>query len=354
MRAFISDIAYLLRTKWSFRLAIVYLALLTGLVLLLPLLPLPFSPNELNLQHAFQKPFTNPTYILGTDQLGRDVLSNLLWGARNGLFIAVPVMLLSAVLGTAVGAVAGYFGNSKWKLTYAQVLLILVTIPIVCYYLIHLPMQVVLYSLPGKVAGMAIVAGLALSAILWLIIKPLLNNLMRLRQTIAIPVDGIALRLIELLTSIPRLILLISVAAFAGPSLWLLSVILICTFWTGTARLARAEMLRIVQLPYIEAAISTGMKHRRVILKEALPNLLTPVIVAFVFGVASLLAVESTLSFLGIGLPATHASWGRTISSIRLNLSAWWLVALPGGFLALTVLALQTCSYHLIRLSQQK
>lgn len=354
MRMLLNSFGNLYKTRWSFKLATIYLGLLLVLILLLPLLPLPYLPNELDLQHTFQEPFKNSQHLLGTDQLGRDVLANLLYGARNGLFVAIPVMLFSAILGTTIGAVAGYYGNYRLRISYLKAFIVGCTIVSGLYYLVYVPAQASMHGLPNHISFTTIGTGLITWLALWVLFYPTLKRLLPLTNSIAIPLDSLMLRLTELLASIPRIMLLISIAAFASPSVFLLSVIFICTYWTGTARLARAEMLRIVQLPYIEAAQSTGMRHRSVILKEALPNMVTPVVVSFVFGVASLLTIESTLSFLGIGFPATFASWGRLIGSIRQNLSAWWLLAFPGAFLALTVLALQTISYHLIRLYQTR
>ncbi|MBJ6118471.1 ABC transporter permease [Pontibacter sp. BT310] len=348
------DIAELWRRRWSFKIALLYLLALLILVLVLPFLPLLYTPNQLDLENVFLKPFESSTHVFGTDQLGRDVLVNTLHGARNGLLIALPVMLISSFIGTTIGALAGYFGNNKINSRRGSLLIVVCCVLLLLYYVLHVPLQVVTYDLSETIVYISFIVGTSICLFLWYAIRPLLNRLSSLRAKAKIPFDSITLRSIELLTSLPKLLILISVSAFAPPSVMLLSVVLICTYWTGTARLSRAEMLRIKQLPYMEAALSTGMSHKRIIFKEAIPNLISPVVVAFIFGVGGLLAIESTLSFLGIGLPATFPSWGRTIAGIRSNLSAWWLVAFPGGFLALTVLALQICSYHLVRITQER
>src|SRR5690349_9115830 len=135
MKALIRNIGHLYKTRWSFKLAAVYLLLLLMLILALPVLPLPYLPNELDLQHTFQKPFINSQHLLGTDQLGRDVLANLLHGARNGLSVAIPVMLLSAFLGTTIGVVAGYYGNYKLRISYLKAFIVSCTIVSGLYYL---------------------------------------------------------------------------------------------------------------------------------------------------------------------------------------------------------------------------
>lgn len=354
MKSRVEDIAYLWKSKWAFRLALLYLAILCLVILFLPVFPLPYSPNELDLEHVFLKPFTQRHHLLGTDQLGRDVLVNCLYGARNGLVLALPVMLVATLLGTGLGTLAGYFGNGKLKFFRGTFLVLLISLFVTSYYLIFIPIQAQQASLPNFVSYTSATIGIFGMAILWFVLRPLMLYFPILTKRLAFPLDTILLRVIELITSLPKLLILISVAAFAPPSVLLLSIIFISTYWTGAARLARAEMLRIKQLTYIEAAVSAGIPDTRIIYKHAIPNLIGPLVVSFIFGVAGLLAIESTLSFLGIGLPPTFPSWGRTIAGIRSNLSAWWLVAFPGGFLALTVLALQICSYYLLRITQEK
>ncbi|MEJ8755740.1 ABC transporter permease [Pontibacter sp. H259] len=322
-------------------------------ILLLPVMPLAYTPNQMDLQHTFLEPFVSTAHLFGTDQLGRDVLVNILYGARNGLAIAFIVMLLSTIVGTTIGAVAGYFGNT-YKISRSLLLVIIATVAIIAYYGLYLPMQVKLQDLPVRVGYTSAIVGVAISFILWFAVRPLLRRASFLNKHVSFPADALTLRTIELVTSLPKLLILISVAAFAPPSVFILCVIFIFTYWTTPARLARAEMLRIKQLPYMEAALSLGLKHRQIILTQGLPNIISPVVVNFIFGVGSLLAIESTLSFLGIGLPPTFPSWGRTISGIRSDLSAWWLVVFPGGFLAITLLALHICSFYLLQLTQEK
>lgn len=354
MRALLQDVHMLWRNRWSFRVASLYLAGLAILVLILPALPLPYTPNHMDLTTVLLEPFRQSDHLLGTDQLGRDVLVNSLYGARNGLFIALPVMLLATIMGTAIGATAGYVGNASLRLTRATFIILCCCLFILGYFIIYIPLQTLKLQLPGTIGYTSAAVGFCLCLCFWFAGRPLLKLINYLNTKFSFPVDGITLRIIELVVSLPKLLILITVAAFAPPSVTILSIIFVCTFWTGTARLARAEMLRIKQLPYLEAAIGAGIPHTRLIFKHAIPNMISPLVVAFIFGVASLLAIESTLSFLGIGLPATFPSWGRTIAGIRSNLSAWWLVAFPGGLLACTVLALQICCYHLVRVTQER
>ena len=132
-----------------------------------------------------------------------------------------------------------------------------------------------------------------------------------------------------------------------APGIGSIFLLLSLTYWAGPARLVRAEVLKIKQLPYIEAAQVSGLPNSRILLKYILPNATAPLWVVFSFGLSSLLGLEATLSFLGIGLPPEIPSWGRMLASARLNPEAWWLVFFPALLLCLTMLAIQTCGNFL-------
>ncbi|AKD04162.1 ABC transporter permease [Pontibacter korlensis] len=344
------SIKQLWRDKFGFRLALAYLMLLLLLVIILPWLPLPYNPNHLDVQHAYLAPFTERAmaagHPLGTDSLGRDLLANLLYGARTAFLVSFPVMLLTTLLGVTLGTVAGFLGDRGLVLPSHRLILYLVGVVALLYYGLYLPFQVYQLELSVTYAGISsgFLAGLLL--LLWGLLEVIRRWFTFLQAPFRLPVDMIVMRTTEAITSIPRFVLILVLASFIPPSLPLLMLLLVLSDWPSSARLARAEMLRIKQLPYFEAAQSIGNKPFQLVWRHALPNLAGPVLVAFTFGLGGLLALESTLSFLNIGVPSTLVSWGRTISSIRSNTSAWWLVALPGSFLSLTVLALYTCSYH--------
>lgn len=347
------NIVSLWHRKTAFRIAAGYLILLLALVLVLPLLPLPYAPNELDLARTFQRPFEPATapdqawHLLGTDGVGRDVLSNMLYGARTALLISVPVMLLATLLGLALGAGAGFYANRGFTMRSSSLLLLLLGILFFAYYGFYLPLQVISMDLGATALIGSFVTCALLFMLLFGFLMLLHKRVVFLQKRIAVPVDQLVLRLMEGLSTIPRFVLILVLASFMPPSVVLLSMILVLTIWPNVARLARAEMLRIKQLPYFEAAKSIGLSPNQLLWRHALPNLLGPVLVAFTFGLGSLLALESTLSFLNIGVPTTLVSWGRMIASIRSNTSAWWLVTFPGGFLTLTVLAFYTCSHYL-------
>ncbi len=358
MKLLLTDIRMLWKKKLAFKLAAVYLLLFFLIAMLLPVLSLPYSPNELDLKYVFQPPFATDAFpnrhILGTDALGRDVLVSSLYGARTALFISFPVMILTSVLGLILGAAAGYFGDNKFKVSWAGVIVAIITIGAFLYYALYVPLHVLSLKLGTEAWLMSLLILTALIAILFVLVIPLCRRLNILQQAASVPLDWLVMRLIELFTSIPKLIFILVLAAFAPPSVIVLAAILILTTWTETARMARAEMLRVKQLPYFEAATSLGVSEFELILRHALPNIVSPVLVTFVFGLAGILALESTLSFLGVGASGPFISWGGIISGIRSNTSAWWLVVFPGILLTVTVLSLQTCSYYIMWAMQQR
>jgi peptide/nickel transport system permease protein len=129
-------------------------------------------------------------------------------------------------------------------------------------------------------------------------------------------------------------------AVVAKPSIYYVLLIIGCLRWTGIARLVRAEMLRIRDLQYIEAAKVLGLGKWRIWGRHALPNGLRPVWAALAFGMAGAILVEASLSFLGIGLPVETVTWGSLMRQLpAANLRPWWLAVFPGLAIFMTVLA---------------
>ncbi|MBL0343315.1 MAG: ABC transporter permease subunit [Bacteroidetes bacterium] len=138
----------------------------------------------------------------------------------------------------------------------------------------------------------------------------LLNFNSFFRKELFLPVDSIISRLIEILTSLPRLILIISIASISKPSIINLIFVIGFTSWTEIARFTRAEMLRIRNLEYIQSVTSMGFSTMRIVFLHALPNAIAPALIAISFGIASAILIESGLSFLGIGVPQDIVTWG--------------------------------------------
>jgi peptide/nickel transport system permease protein len=210
-------------------------------------------------------------HLAGTDQLGRDVLSRSVHGARVSLALASSVVLVGGVFGSVLGLIAGYRGGL---------------------------------------------------------------------------LDAALMRLADFQMAFPPLLLAIFLLYVAGASLFNLAVFLAVLTWIGFARLARGQALALRSMPYVEAAIATGCRDRRIVLRHLLPQVLPVLIVAAVFDFASMLLAEASLSFLGLGVQPPDSSWGLMLSQGQafVTTGAWWLVAVPGLAMFVTTLAIRGAS----------
>lgn len=147
-------------------------------------------------------------------------------------------------------------------------------------------------------------------------------------------------RFIEIVICFPTLILIMAVLALIKPSLVTIMVVIGLTGWTGIARVMRGEFLKRRGGDFVLAARLAGASHVRLILKHILPNSLAPLIVMAAFDIAGAVLLESSLSFLGIGVPAPEPSWGDILkNSQEYPDIAWWLVVFPGTCIFLVVVA---------------
>jgi len=254
---------------WRNRLAISGLALVLGLfaVALLARWLAPYNPDFIDLKQVLMPP--SAAHLLGTDTLGRDVLSRIIYGARESLlvgFVAAGIATLVAVL---VGALAGYYGGV---------------------------------------------------------------------------LDQILMRLVDLMLCFPTIFLILAVIAVLGPSIWNIMAIIGLTSWMGVARLVRAEFLSLREREFVVAARALGASDARLIWRHLLPNALTPVMVSATLGVAGAILVESSLSFLGLGVQPPTPSWGNMLTMGKDTIEiAWWLSVFPGLAILVTVM-----SYNLL------
>ena len=141
--------------------------------------------------------------------------------------------------------------------------------------------------------------------------------------------DRLISRLVDLLLAFPELLLAIIIAAVLGGGFWNIVVVLTFAFIPGFARVARAQTLAVKQEPYVEAAVTVGVSHARIILRHIVPNIAAPIVVLVTLWTASAIRLEASLSFLGIGTQAPNPSWGNIIRDGLNNLfgSPWPIIA---------------------------
>ncbi|HWR11316.1 MAG TPA: ABC transporter permease [Rectinemataceae bacterium] len=208
-------------------------------------------------------------HLLGTDAFGRDLFARIIHGGRMSLIVALLATMTSCVLGSALGAIAGYFG--------------------------------------GKI-------------------------------------DSLIMRSLDIFMSIPDILFTMAVVFALGSSFTNLLFALTLAYFTNYVRLVRSQVLNLAELDYVEAARAGGSGSARIILSHILPNAMGVIIVNTTLNVAKIILYESTLSFLGLGMPPPAPEWGLLLSDAREYMrDAPYLMFFPALAIVLTA-----CSVNLI------
>jgi len=319
---------------------------------------IPYSPKK---PDRFNREYASPTSIqyyknpegkrvevpikyrhhMGTDAIGRDVLSGLIHGTKISLTVGIISMGIAAIIGIILGAIAGFYGDTN--LVWSRFRYYLTIFGVVLGFFYAFIARTVVLSEGFSESMSSGLFQFTISLFIWFGIVLVMNLIGKakmlgfLGRDKKIPVDSIVSRGIEILNSMPRLLLIITISAIMERSMVMLMIIIGLTSWTGIARFTRAEFLKIRELEYLQAAKALGYSSRRIIFKHALPNGLAPVFVSIAFGIASAILIESGLSFLGIGVPDDVVTWGSLLSLGRQQFEAWWLVMYPGLAIFITI-----------------
>jgi peptide/nickel transport system permease protein len=153
-------------------------------------------------------------------------------------------------------------------------------------------------------------------------------------------VDGLLMRTTDVFLAFPIFILLITLAAIYGSSVWLLIMFLGLAAWPSTARVVRADVLSIAAREFVMAARAVGASNVRILLVHILPNVVSVLVVAATLRVAIVILTEASLSYVGLGVPPPAATWGSMVADGRLVMdTAWWITTFPGVMVVVTVLA---------------
>lgn len=291
--------------------------------------PIPYSSDQLNSRvNVSVGPLDNQEvsslryrHWLGTDQLGRDVLAGLIHGTNIAVKVGLLSVFFSLLLGLYLGLLSGYFGDNGWKINIFALLIGTLIKALGLYYILY-PIIVN----PGLFYYLNLTF---IVTILQLALYKFIPG--STRPSISLPIDLITTKIIEVLNSIPTLFIILAfLAIFTKPSIWNVIIIISIIGWPKFARLVRAEILQIKNLEYIESAKSIGLSDFQIIFKHALPNAITSVISITAFAISGAILLESTLSFLGLGIPLDQVSWGSMLADARVNFSSWWLALFPG------------------------
>lgn len=300
--------------------------------------PIPFSPETLDVQNAHLSPFQKGHY-LGTDAYGRDVAAGIVHGCRVSLFIGIGAMIVAMIIGVLVGLAWGYAGDRgvRWKLPTLAAF-VLFFFPAFFYgffvraYLLSDTLSnkgIVSFSFQFLLSIVIFTAIILLGVGLFKVLTFLVPGRF-MKMEIGLPLGTVLARIVEIYASVPALVWVLALFAFLTPSVATIAVVIGVTHWVVIARLTHAEILKIKELGYIEAANVLGYSSARMIVRHILPNMLTALLITFAFGTASAIMTEATFSYLGIGIPVETITWGKMLSSARFSTSDWWLVVFPG------------------------
>lgn len=249
---------------------LVVLSAIVAIAILAPILPLA-DPNATAPANRLLPPLS-PGHLLGTDELGRDLLSRLIHGARVSLTVAALSVVASGIVGTALGMIAAWY------------------------------------------------RGL---------------------------VGAIIMRVVDIVLSVPAILLAIITVAIMGPGLGNVVVVLAFTRWPRYARVAYGQTLGLLSMPYVRLSRSMGGSTLWVLGRHVLPNIVGPIMVVATLEFGLMVLFEAGLSFLGLGVQPPTPSWGSILATGRNYVTtAWWIAVFPGLFLFLLVLTVNVLGDH--------
>lgn len=303
------------------------------------------DPAQVRLQEKLRPPLSVPKietlqpqempplgiYLLGTDDLGRDVFTRMLQGAWVSLTVGFVAVGISVAIGILLGGIAGYFGQRYIQLGHLIFwALILATIT----------------SIATAYYAATFVCLFLAAAVGYFFIARRKNPDRAQRPWIVwlgqptVAVDTIVMRSVDIMLCFPSFFLILTVVALLPASLYNIMIVIGLTSWMGTTRFVRAEFLSLREQDFVAAARALGISDMRIIFRHIMPNAVAPVLVSATLGIASAMLTEAGLSFLGFGVPPPHATWGNILSDGKAFIfDAPWLTFAPGLVILIVVLA---------------
>jgi peptide/nickel transport system permease protein len=302
-----------------------------------------FDPAIVRLPEKLRPPLSRPNldvlqpeevpplgiYLLGTDELGRDVFARMLQGAWVSLTVGFVAVGISVVVGVFMGGVAGYFG--QMGIRFYHILL-------ACFV---------------TAGGLSLAFGKVYPGLGLLIVAMLLLYHSKRSHRMSTPaggwrwlhkkvlsVDTLIMRFVDIMLCFPSFFLILTVVALLPASIYNIMIVIGLTSWMGATRFVRAEFLSLREQDFATAAKALGVGDWRIIFRHMIPNAIAPVMVSATIGIASAILTEAGLSFLGFGVPPPHATWGNILSDGKnFIFDAPWLTFIPGIAILIVVLS---------------
>ena len=324
--------------------ALFFLVALAGLFLTSGQDPV-FDPALVRLQEKLRPPLSRPNldtlltneiptlgvYVMGTDDLGRDVFARMLQGAWVSLTVGFVAVGISVLVGIFMGGIAGYFGQNHIRLDH---------ILMACFLFaagVFLSMGALYLGFVFLFIGLGSVLILSYSKNTLEIHGVSKLSVILRKDTIS--VDTLIMRIVDIMLCFPSFFLILTVVALLPASIYNIMIVIGLTSWMGTTRFVRAEFLSLREQDFVTAARALGVGNFRIIFRHMMPNAIAPVLVSATIGIATAILTEAGLSFLGFGVPPPHATWGNILSDgKRFIFDAPWLTFIPGIAILIVVL----------------
>jgi peptide/nickel transport system permease protein len=304
------------------------------------------DPAQVRLQEKLRPPLSKPNletlkpeevpklgiYLLGTDDLGRDLTSRMLQGSWVALWVGFVAVGIAVVIGIFLGGIAGYYGNNRIRLGHL-LSPILLGGGILSLVTGNIGTGLLLIFLGIGIGSLLILRGNSMGKdrVPWGFSVLLLN---------LFSVDVFVTGLIDIMLCFPSFFLILTVVALLPGNIYNIMAVIGLTSWMGAARFIRAEFLSLREQDFVTAARALGVSDWRIIFRHMVPNAMAPVLVSATIGIATAILTEAGLSFLGFGVPPPHATWGNILSDGKDFLfDAPWLTFVPGFAILIVVLA---------------
>jgi len=313
----------------------------TGMLLTTGTSPI-LDPNLVRLEEKLRPPLSSPSlddlskeeipplgiYLLGTDELGRDVFSRMLQGAWVSLTVGFVAVGIAVLIGIILGGLSGYYGHSPIRV--GQVLIVGLVVLVTVHW----------SRMPASFVVILIASAIGLAVVLFILRNEKSGGPLFFLNSQLLSVDMLVTGLIDIMLCFPSFFLILTVVALLPASIYNIMIVIGLTSWMGAARFVRAEFLSLREQDFVTAARALGVSDWRIIFRHMVPNAIAPVMVSATIGIAGAILTEAGLSFLGFGVPPPHATWGNILSDGKNYLfDAPWLTFIPGIAILVVVLS---------------